>query len=127
MLGVMRASILTLSFKRITRSLAHYPGQETPPVLDPEQLTIAGAIGKAVERAAAHTLWESACLVQALTAQKMLKKRGIPGVFYLGAAKAKEGEDKMQAHAWLQCDSIILTGAEGHEQYTVLSSIVWDS
>ena len=124
-LGIMRAAILVLSFKRITRSLEHYPEQKKPPVLDPRDLTMALAVGKAVERASSHTPWESACLVQVLSAQRMLQKRSIEGVFYLGAAKAKQSREKIEAHAWLQCDHRIITGAEGHEKYTVLSTVTW--
>ena len=84
---------------------------------------LAISIGKAIEQAAAHTPWESACLAQSLTAQKMLKKRGIPGVFYLGVAK--ESKEKMKAHAWSQCGESIITGAKGHETFTVVSVFGW--
>jgi len=124
-LGIMRAAILTVSFKRLTRSLEHLPKKEKIPVLNDDQISIATTVGQAITRAAVHTPWESACLAQSLTAQKMLQKRGIPGVFYLGAAKDEESEEKMKAHAWSQCGDTIITGEAGHEEFTVLSVFGW--
>ncbi len=124
-LGVMRVAILTVSFKRLTRSLDHQPNREEVTALNEKELEIAMMVAQAISRASAYTPWESACLVQSLTAQKMLQKRGIPGVFYLGAAKDEESEGKMKAHAWSQCGETIITGGKGHESFTVLSVFGW--
>jgi len=124
-LGVMRAAILRVSFKRLTRSLEHWADKGEIPILDDRQTETALAVGQAIRQAAAYTPWESACLAQSLAAQRMLKKRGIPGVFYLGAAKDDEDEAKMKAHAWSQCGDAIITGGGGHEKFTVLSVFGW--
>lgn len=126
MLGVMRAAILTVSFKRLTRSLEHYTQQSDLETLTQTQQERAIIIGQAIMRAAAYTPWESACLVQSLTAQKMLCKRGIAGVFYLGVTKDQESKEKMKAHAWTQCGESIITGGSEHEIFTVLSVFVWE-
>ncbi|HFU77870.1 MAG TPA: lasso peptide biosynthesis B2 protein, partial [Epsilonproteobacteria bacterium] len=86
-LGQMRVAILTVSFKRLTRSLEHRIKVEELSPLNEEAMRTARLVGQAIVRASAFTPWESACLAQSLTAQKMLQKRGIPGVFYLGVAK----------------------------------------
>jgi len=127
MLGIMRAAILTISFKHLTRSLEHLPGKEEITSLNTKEMRTAIEVGKAISRAAAYTPWESACLTQSLTAQKMLKKRGIPGVFYLGAAKDEESKEKMKAHAWTRCGDTIITGEAGHEAFTVLSAFKWET
>ena len=124
-LGQMRAAILTVSFKRLTRTLEHKSTKEAITELSEKEMQIAIAVGKAISRAAAYTPWESLCLAQSLTAQKMLQKRGIPGVFYLGAAKDEETKEKMKAHAWSQCGDTIITGGAGHEEFTVLSVFGW--
>jgi len=123
-LGIMRAAILRIPFKKLTRSLQHYTEKSELTELNEDQKKISLAIGKAIERAAAYTPWESACLVQSLTAQKMLQKRGIPGIFYLGVAK---DEKKMRAHAWTQCSGMIITGENGYEAFTVVSAFGWDT
>ncbi len=125
LLGMMRAGILTISFKRLTRSLEHSKEKIDVETLNKEQLQSAIMVGKAIERAANYTPWESACLAQSLTAQRMLQKRGISGVFYLGAAKDENSVEKMKAHAWSQCGDTIITGEKGHEDFTVLSVFGW--
>ena len=124
-LGKMRAAILTISFKRLTRSLEHFPKKKVMPKLNESHMQTAKLVGEAIARASAYTPWESACLVQSITAQKMLQKRGIPGVFYLGAMKDEESDAKMKAHAWSQCGDIIITGGGGHESFALLSVFGW--
>ncbi len=124
-LGMMRTAILTVSFKRLTRSLEHVAKKKELPTLNAQEMKTAKLVGQAIMRASAYTPWESACLAQSLTAQKMLQKRGIPGVFYLGAMKDEESKEKMKAHAWSQCGDAIITGGGGHEEFTVLSVFGW--
>ena len=124
-LGMMRSAILTVSFKRLTRSLDHEAKKKELQKLNDQEMKTAQRIGQAIMRASAYTPWESACLAQSLTAKKMLQKRGIPGVFYLGAAKDEENKSKMKAHAWSQCGDTIITGGGGHEAFTVLSVFGW--
>jgi len=124
-LGKMRAAILAVSFKRLTRSLKHHPRTIDMPMLNEKEIALAKQVGLAIVRASRYTPWESACLVQSLTAQKMLQKRDVCGVFYLGVAKDKENNDKMNAHAWTECGNEILTGKRGHEAFTVVSVFGW--
>ena len=124
-LGVMRSAILTVSFKRLTRSLEHVAKKKELTKLNEEEMKIAKMVGQVTMRTSAYTPWESACLAQSLTAKKMLQKRGIPGVFYLGAMKDEEEKSKMKAHAWSQCGDTIITGGDGHEEFTVLSVFGW--
>lgn len=124
-LGVMRLLIMTVSFKRLTRSLDQVAQKRDIPPLSIDERDIAGRVGAAIGRASAHTPWESACLVQSLTARQMLQKREIPGVFYIGVAKDQESEAKIRAHAWSQCGEKIITGGKGHENFTVLSVFGW--
>ena len=126
MLGVMRAAILTLSFKYLTRSLRQKLHQK-PEALNEAQSATASLVGSAISRAAGVTPWESACLVQSLTAQKMLQKRKVPGVFYLGVAKDDKSKEKMKAHAWTQCGELMVTGKSGHENFTVVSVFGWSA
>lgn len=124
-LGIMRAAILRVSFKRLTRSLTHDSKQSELPKLNEQEMKTARIVGRAIVRAAAYTPWESLCLAQSLTAQRMLQKRGVAGVFYLGVMKDEEEKGKMKAHAWTQCSDAIITGGGGHEAFTVLSVFGW--
>ena len=76
----------------------------------------AASIARIVDKICTKTTWESKCLVRALTAQKLLKRKGIHSTMYLGC-KLEDG--KMVAHAWLRCGQIYVTGGNG-EGYAVV-------
>jgi len=121
LLGVMRAAVLLLPFRRITSLLGLAQGEATSGsqaglAVDP------AAIGWSIQAAAARTHWESACLAQALTGMLMLSRRGINATLYLGVAKDVSDPETMTAHAWLRCGDAILTGAGGVERYSAISS-----
>lgn len=71
----------------------------------------------AVSAVCRRTPWESKCLVQALTAKKLLNGYGLQCTLYMGVCKSEEGE--MLAHAWLRCGNRIVTGASGRQRFTV--------
>lgn len=71
----------------------------------------------AVASVCKRTPWESKCLVQALTAKKMLNRRGFPCTLYMGVMPDKE--KGMVAHAWLRCGTAYVTGGNGGRHYAV--------
>lgn len=85
-------------------------GEESPAEETRENLKTARIIGYHVDRVTEHTPWESKCLVRALTAGRILKKRHIASTLYLGVGKDNE---KMVAHAWLRCGQLYVTGGNG--------------
>jgi len=123
-LGYTKLSILMRSFKQLTHSLEHQKFIP-PPSLKPNELKKAILVGKAIGRASKFTPWASTCLVQALTAQRILQKMAIPGVFYLGINRCENVDKELRAHAWSQCGKTIITGADGQETFTVVSAFKW--
>lgn len=85
-------------------------GEESPEEVTTEEYEYAREVGRQVARTAKKTPWESKCLVRALTAQKVLKKRSISSTMYLGV-KTENG--KMVAHAWLRVGRMYVTGGDG--------------
>lgn len=71
----------------------------------------------AVAAVCLRTPWESRCLVRALTAKKMLNRRGLPCTLYMGVKE--EQKAGMAAHAWLRCGNIFVTGGNGAGAYAV--------
>lgn len=126
LLGVTRVKMVFFSFKELTGDLKQHAQRIETTDISVEQRETALRVGRAVRKAARYTLWESACLAQALVAWKMLEKRGIKGLFHLGAAKDGEEKTGMKAHAWSQCGDLILTGGEGHEAFRILSTFEWE-
>lgn len=80
----------------------------------------AGAIGWAVQGAAARTPWLSACLVQSLAGHVMLRRHGMPSVVHLGVAKDAAGE--FSAHSWLRCGDRIVTGGGSLQRYSAIAA-----
>ena len=128
MLGWARAATLCMSFKRLTAKLQHHHEPVTPAPLTPSHLLTAENIGQMVANAASATPWQSPCLAQVLVVQRLLARRGISGQFYLGVHKEGEensGTTGLSAHAWVQCGEVIVNGAGGHEQFTIVSVVSW--
>lgn len=108
-----RCRILLSPFSRIAGSLGQQ-GRETPE--DGDYGDIIFPVRQAVEMVCRHTPWQSKCLVRALTARKMLNRRGYPCTLYMGVKPGADGA--MEAHAWLRCGSRYVTGGRG-EGYAV--------
>lgn len=120
LLGMMRAAILLLPFRRITNLLGLAQGETSS--MPAEVATVdPAAIGWSIQAAAARTHWESACLAQALTGMVMLSRRGIGATLFLGVARDETDPGAMAAHAWLRCGGVILTGAGGVERFSAIS------
>ena len=85
-------------------------GKESPEEATQEEYRYARKIAYCVNEVCGKTSWESKCLVRALSAQTLLRKRGIQTTLYLGC---KEMDGKMVAHAWLRLGSCYVTGGNG--------------
>ncbi len=92
-------------------------GEESPEDESKENYLFAAHVSQTVSRICSKTSWESKCLVRALTAQRMLVKKGIRSTMYLGV---REKEGKMQAHAWLRVGKYIITGGDVYKGFTVV-------
>ncbi|MEG2740451.1 lasso peptide biosynthesis B2 protein [Clostridium sp.] len=107
--GINRYSILNTEFKNITNKIGTSK-EESSHKLDKKKYKIAREVSDVVRVVSSHTPWESLCLVQAMTAQKLLKKEGISSTLYLGV---KRDGNEMLAHAWLRCGEYYVTGGTG--------------
>ncbi len=128
LLGWYRAAIPLVPFRRLGINLQHQPIGMSPAALPADQRNEAEVIGYVVAAAARYTPWQSLCLTQVLVTQRLLAKRNIPGQFYLGVRRGCDRTDDptgLSAHAWLRCGDVIVNGAAGHEQYTVVSTFSW--
>ncbi|WP_423231149.1 lasso peptide biosynthesis B2 protein [Clostridium grantii] len=109
--GIARMAILFLKFNIVKKYMGN-PKTESPYILDKEVYRSAKKVSWAVNQASKYTPWESRCLVKAITAQRLLKKKGIYSTIYLGVNK--DESNKMNAHAWLRCGELFVTG--GYEK-----------
>jgi hypothetical protein len=125
LLGVARLLVISIPFRWFAFSLGRHMNESCLRI-DPSDLPVARMVGWAVCSAVRNIPWQSVCLPQAVAAQWMLKRRRIPGTLYLGVAKDETREEEFAAHAWLRCGDAILTGAAGHERFTVVATFATD-
>lgn len=84
--------------------------------LSNEQSIIVNILEKSMHRVARFLPLRIKCFARALTARRMLKKKDIPSTIYFGVAK--EGQNKLIAHAWLRSGDTIVTGKEEMGRFT---------
>lgn len=99
--------LILLPFFRIAPGLGKRM-EETPFVDHPEEQKELKQIARAIRIMSGHTFWKSLCLVRAIAAMKMLRRRNISCTLYLGVAKDEHG--KMIAHAMLRSGTRYVTG-----------------
>lgn len=113
--GLMRAKILKVPFNKLKKELGTYNTESADDVVL-DDYNIAKIVRDVVVTISKFTPWESLCLVQAMTVQRMLKKRGISTTIYLGVNKENKN---MVAHAWIRCGQMFVTGGDGSGYATV--------
>ena len=107
-LGVLagvRLALWLLPFARLRR-LIDGLATATKVAPAPPDPIVALAVRRAVNRAA-RTIPGSACLAQALTAELLLRRRGLPVRASIGVAL--DGKP-LDAHAWVESAGVLVTG-----------------
>jgi hypothetical protein len=115
-----RLALLMLPFGRVAPLLGRRMAESPSVTMPPAQHAQAQRLGWAVRTMSRYVPWECACLAQALAGKMMLRRRRLPSTLYLGVAR--QGTTALAAHAWLRCGTLILTGASGHQQFTVVAT-----
>jgi len=116
--GIATAFILFVPFNKLKKRMGNLK-KESDKEVDIASYRIAKNVSWAVIQASRHTPWESKCLVQALTARRMMKERGVSTTLYLGVMKNEKNE--MLAHAWIRCGSYYITGGSNRYGYAVVA------
>lgn len=114
--GIMRFKILHVPFNKIKTKLGNH-NEESDKDISLEDYRTARKVRNAVVNTSKYTPWESLCLVQSMTVQKMLEKRNISSTLYLGVNKDEKND--MKAHSWIRCGSMFVTGGDGNGYATV--------
>jgi hypothetical protein len=66
-----------------------------------------------------HFPWRNTCLVQAITAKILLKRRNSEGIIVMGLKKDETGE--LKAHAWLLHQDGVITGFDENQEFTAVA------
>jgi hypothetical protein len=116
---IARGAMALLPFRRIAAWLGT-PGADVPTAASVEEMCTAYEIGWAVRAVARRVPWDGRCLVQALAATGMLRRRGLEGTVSFGACQGEAAG--FDAHAWLRLGSCIVTGGPGHERFKAFTT-----
>jgi hypothetical protein len=77
----------------------------------------AAVVARAIRIAGKVTPWRPTCLVQALAAAQMLRRRHVPAQLFVGVLRTRipgessSGGVRMEAHAWVRAGEMIVSGA----------------
>ena len=107
-----------LPFARALRVLAIARAVQGGGRLAPEE---AGAVGRAISRAARHVPFRAACLQQAFAALLMLRRRDLAATVHLGLARDASGRG-LEAHAWSRNGEVPVTGAGAAPRFATVAT-----
>ena len=120
-LGLASLLIALLPFKRIASLLGRFGGI-TKPVLPVSAAQEARAvqIGRTVQLAADYAPWRADCYPQAIVARLLLGLYRLPFAISMGLTK-ESATGQTQAHAWVDCGKVVVTGGEGGGDYSIVA------
>ena len=116
--GIMRIVLILVPFKVLKKHIGKYD-EESEHNIDNINTTKIEKIGWVVTKISRYTPWKSKCLVQALTAQRLLCDKGLESTLYLGVSRSVN-KGILDAHAWIRCGNIYVTGGNG-EKFSIVA------
>jgi len=117
-LVVARTVMAILPFRYISPQLGKHQ-QKSVAALSKNQQALALDIAWAIAIATHKIPLRMVCIHQAMTAKNMLSSRGIPNTVYLGTRRKHDG--KLEAHAWVISGDTLVTGGNGHRNFSVVA------
>ncbi|MBE3134263.1 MAG: lasso peptide biosynthesis B2 protein [Acidobacteria bacterium] len=117
LLGAGRVALLSAPFPVVARRY-HLGSRDTAAEHRHDAASQAHFVARMIASASRHTPWRSTCLVQALAATRMLRRRHVASTLYFGAARDEAGA--FRAHAWVRCEAHLVTGGREHERFEVV-------
>ncbi len=120
LLAATRLAIMGLTYQRLERLLGERLVESTTEAT-PIEIRGARKVAWAIRSVSPYTPWTSNCFPQALTAKVLLGRRGISSTLCIGAAFA-EDKSALEAHAWLRCGPMYVTGGDGSNAFGAIVS-----
>ena len=109
---VADATVRLFPYATVTRTIARLPVSRSP-----RAAITAAECAAAIRRAA--TVWPTArCLPQAIAGYCLLRRAGLTPTVNLGVAVE---DRRLDAHAWLECDGVAVTGGGPSQGYVPLT------
>jgi hypothetical protein len=109
-LCVARFKVSFVPFQTYKKELGHHMHVTSEHTVLAQQ-ALAKRLSWAVQKTARYTPFKSNCMVQALAAKRMCKKRGLATTLYIGVGRDRGSSQPQKSnHAWLRSGSFIVTG-----------------
>jgi transglutaminase superfamily protein len=119
LLAGIRLGLALLPYRTLRGLLDGAAGMTLRPRPTPEPDAVE-RIARAVT-GASRAVPGAACLTQALAAQMLLERRGLPARVRVGVTRADGGQ--LLAHAWVESDGRIVLGGRDLSGYTPLAAL----
>ena len=116
-LAVARLIVVAVPFRKVGH-IASRPLLHVEPSLEIRAAAIR-RVRWAVHAWARRVPWRALCYEQGLTAQSMLRRRGIHSQLYFGAAP--NDRTGLAAHVWVRVEDTDVVGCEIADQFAVLA------
>jgi hypothetical protein len=113
-LAASSAAIRVLRFTRVGRLASWRLGRERPG----SSLDLPARVAWAVRACGRRAPWRAVCFQQGLTAQIMLRRRGVESTLYFGVALEKT--EGLSAHVWVKAGERDVVGCEEASGYAAL-------
>ncbi len=104
--------LLLLPYKYMKQYFGNYNEVNSDSSLNLRELR---RISRLIQKVGNLMPWKCTCLVNAITAKIMLRRRNIPATIFFGMAK--DNDKKIAAHAWVKCGDIYVTGEHTEFEY----------
>lgn len=114
-LGLSSVAIRLAPFARVGRIASRPLGRQRRP-----RDHVSARIAWAVRACARRAPWRAVCFQQGLTAQLMLRRRGMDSTLYFGAANDKT--EGLAAHVWVKLGEREVIGCDEAPGYAVLAT-----
>lgn len=119
-LGLASLAIAIVPFRHIAPRLGKHAGLEQPEMdIGAAQAARAREIRRTVQLAAHFAPWRADCYPQAIVARALLGIYGLPFALCMGL-RNDPLSGQVQAHAWIRCGEICVTGDAEENTYRVV-------
>lgn len=109
-LAIARFRLGTEETRELLRHAGALEARPSPPPQGQQSGALVDRVAFAIPRVGRRVPWRGDCLVQALAAQRWLRRRGVATRLVIGVDKP--GPSDFEAHAWLMAGDRVVTGGE---------------
>jgi hypothetical protein len=122
LVALLRCALFHSSYARVRRALDFWLPPRRPSAVVRPPLS-ADEIASAVSAVSRRLPWLTTCLIDALAAEVMLRRRGFEPILRLGVRGRDPRQPSLEAHAWVECAGSIVVGELADlSEYSTLTS-----